>query len=109
MYIHVTKDFAVALQEPEDFKKFKLVIDAPGKDAARLSTALDGVATLDTLDPEGHAWVSEDWLRQRNSAAAWQEGLTAMIGVAKKYGWVDDQKKAIRAHIEWPNRAEGVR
>jgi hypothetical protein len=32
-----------------------------------------------------------------------------MIGVAKKYGWVDEQKKAIRAHIEWPNRAEGVR
>jgi len=106
MYIHVSKDFAVALQEQEDFKKFKLVIDAPGKDAARLSTALDGVATL---DPEGHAWVSEAWLRQQNTAAAWQDGLTAMIGVARKYNWVDEQKKAIRAHIEWPNRAEGVR
>jgi hypothetical protein len=106
MFIHVTKDFAVALEEAHDFKKFKLVIDAPGKDAPRLSTALDGVATL---DPEGHAWVSENWLRGRNSDAPWQDGLTAMIGVAKKYGWVDEQKKAIRAHIEWPNRAEGVR
>jgi len=106
MFIRVTKDFAVALEEAEDFKKFKLVIDAPGSDAGRLSTALDGVATL---DPEGHAWVSEAWLRARDPAASWQDGLTAMIGVAKKYGWVDDQKKAIRAHIEWPNRAEGVR
>jgi len=106
MFVHVTKDFAVALEEPGDFKKFKLVIDAPGKDAARLSTALDGVATL---DPEGHAWVSEDWLRSRDSAAAWQDGLAAMIAVAKKYGWVDEQKKAIRAHIEWPDRGEGVR
>jgi len=106
MFIHVTKDFAVALEEPQDFKKFKLVIDAPGSDAARLSTALDGVATL---DPEGHAWVSEAWLRSRDNAAPWQDGLTAMIGVAKKYGWVDEGKKAIRAHIEWPNGGEGVR
>jgi hypothetical protein len=106
MYIHVTKDFAVALEERQDFKKFKLVIDASGADAARISTALDGVAAL---DPEGHAWVSEDWLRKQDGAAAWQEGLTAMVAVAKKYGWVDEQKKAIRAHIEWPNRAEGVR
>jgi hypothetical protein len=41
-------------------------------------------------------------LRQRDAAAPWQEGLTAMIGVARKYGWVDEQAKTIRAHIEWP-------
>lgn len=99
MFIHVAKDFAVALEEPQDFKKFKLVIDVPKSDA-KLAPALAGVATL---DPEGHAWVSEAWLRQRDPAAAWQDGLTAMIGVAKKYGWVDEEKKAIRAHIEWPN------
>jgi len=100
MFIHVTKDYAVALQEPEDFKKFKLVIDAPRADTARTGSALSGVATL---DPEGHAWVSEEWLRKQDSAAAWQDGLTAMIGVAKKYNWVDEEKKAIRAHVEYPN------
>jgi hypothetical protein len=82
MFIHVTKDYAVALQEPQDFKKFKLVIDAPRADPARTGSALNGVATL---DPEGHAWVSEEWLRKQDGAAAWQDGLTAMIGVAKKY------------------------
>ncbi len=102
MFIHVAKDFAVALQEPEDFKKFKLVIEAPRNDA-KLAPALQGVATIDR---EGHGWVSEAWLRQRDPAAAWQEGLTAMIGVAKKYGWVDELKKAIRAHIEWPNESK---
>jgi hypothetical protein len=97
MFIHVAKDFAVALQEPEDFKKFKLVVEPPRGDA-KLAPALQGVATIDR---EGHAWVSEAWLRQRDPAPAWQDGLTAMIGVAKKYGWVDELKKAIRAHIEW--------
>jgi hypothetical protein len=106
MFIHVSRDLKVALEEPQDFKRFKLVIDAMRSDQAKIDAALAGIATVSV---EGHAWVSEDWLRRRDSAATWQDGLTAMIGVAKKYGWVDEQKKAIRAHIEWPNRAEGVR
>ena len=98
MFIHVTQDLKVALEEPQDFKRFKLVIDAARGDAAKLDAALAGVATLSA---EGHAWVSEAWLRQRDPAASWQEGLTAMIAVAKKYGWVDEPAKTIRAHVEW--------
>jgi hypothetical protein len=101
MFIHVAEDFAVTLEESQDFKKFKLVIDA-ARDDAKLAPALNGVATIDR---EGHAWVSEAWLRGRDSAAAWQDGLSAMIAVAKKYGWVDEGKKAVRAHIEWPGQA----
>jgi hypothetical protein len=99
MFIHVTRDFTVTLEEPQDFKKFKLVIDADRSATAKLDAALSGVATL---SDEGHAWVSEAWLRGRDTTAAWQDGLTAMITVAKKYGWVDDEKKAIRAHVEGP-------
>ena len=100
MFIHVSRDLKVALEEPQDFKRFKLVIDAARSDQAKIDTALAGVATVSA---EGHAWVSEDWLRRRDAAPAWQDGLSAMIGVAKKYGWVNDMAKTIRAHIEWPN------
>ena len=99
MFIHVSHDLKVGLEEPQDFKRFKLVIEAP-RDPAKLGAALAGVATL---SDEGHAWVSEAWLRQRDTAPAWQEGLGAMIGVAKKYGWVDEAAKTVRAHVEWPN------
>lgn len=99
MFIHVRHDLSVALEEPQDFKRFKLVMDATRDDMTTLAAALAGVATL---SPEGHAWVSEAWLRRRDPAAWWQEGLTAMIAVAKKYGWVDERAKTIRAHIEWP-------
>lgn len=99
MFIHVTREFAVALEEPHDFKRFKLVIDAARADTGKLETALGGIAKLSA---DGHAWVSEEWLRRRDPAASWQEGLTAMIAVAKKYGWVDEAAKAIRAHVEWP-------
>lgn len=103
MFIHVTRDFTVALEEPQDFKHFKLVIDAARGDATRIETALAGVATLNA---EGHAWVSEAWLRRRDPAASWQEGLTAMIAVAKKYGWINEQTHTIRAHVEWPGEAQ---
>jgi hypothetical protein len=102
MFIHVTRDLKIALMEPQDFKKFKLVIEAPRDQSGKLESALAPVATL-TAD--GHAWVKETWLRQQESSPQWQEGLAAMIGVAKKYGWVDEQQQTIRAHIEWPNEA----
>jgi hypothetical protein len=102
MFIHVTRDFAVALEEVEDFKRFKLVIDAARSEETRLQSALSGVASLGA---DGHAWVSEDWLRRRDAAPAWQQGLDAMVSVARKYGWVDEAAKAIRAHVEWPGEA----
>ena len=103
MFIHVTRDLGVALEEAQDFKRFKLVIDAPRGDMTKLNAALAGIATLST---EGHAWVSEAWLRRRDPAAPWQDGLTAMIAVAKKYGWVDEPAKTIRAHVEWPGDSQ---
>jgi len=102
MYVHVKPDFTVALEEPQDFKHFKLVIAAPHAAETRLKAALVGVAELSA---EGHAWISEAWLRRHDPAPAWQQGLDAMITVAKKYGWVDEQAKTIRAHIERPGEA----
>jgi len=102
MFIRVTQDLKVALEDTHDFKRFKLVIDAPRENQSKLATALSGVATL---SDDGHAWVSETWLRQRDAGAPWQDGLTAMIGVAKKYGWVNEGEKTIRAHVEWSGDA----
>lgn len=103
MFIHVTRDFRVALEEPQDFKRFKLVIDSARGETAKLAAALAGIATLSA---EGHAWVNEAWLRRYDPAAAWQEGVTSMVAVAKKYGWIDEQAKTIRAHVEWPGEQQ---
>jgi len=32
---------------------------------------------------------------------AWQQSFSAMIEKARPHGWIDDQRKAIKAHIEW--------
>ena len=52
MFIHVTRDLAVALEEPQDFKHFKLVIDATRQDATRIESVLAGIATIGA---DGHA------------------------------------------------------
>jgi hypothetical protein len=99
VFIRVSRDFSVALEEPHDFKRFKVVIEGKRADSAKLAAALGGVASL---SPEGHAWISEAWLRGHDGATSWQEGITAMVAVAKRYGWVDEEAKTIRAHVEWP-------
>lgn len=104
MFVRVSQDFTTTLEDKQDFKHFKLVVDAPRGEAAKIRAALAGIASL---DEDGHAWVSESWLRRCDAAPQWQDGLSAMIAVAKKYGWVDEQKKAVRAHVEWPGEAPG--
>jgi hypothetical protein len=37
--------------------------------------------------------------------ATWQGHLGTMIEKAKPHGWIDEQKTAIKAHIEWTEKA----
>jgi hypothetical protein len=103
MFVHIRHDFTIALEEPQDFKKFKLVIDADRANKARLDRAFSGLATV---SDDGHAWISEAWLRACDPAnKAWQDSLTGMISAVKKFGWIDEKTGAIRAHIEGPGEA----
>lgn len=100
MEIHVSAAYAVELRAPDDLKSFKLTVAAASDAADRLAEALAGIATVDG----DHAWVRESWIREVSPLSgdpAWQQGVTAMIGYAKKFGWVDEAAGTIRAHIEW--------
>jgi hypothetical protein len=101
MIIRLSRDGALHLDAPEDFKRFKVVVEDAGKDVARARAALASVARL---EDEGTAWVSEAALRRWDGLkddGAWQDGLTAMIAKAEPYGWVDRAAGAIKAHVEW--------
>ena len=101
MIIRLSRDGALHLDAPEDFKRFKVVVEDAGKDVARARAALASVAKL---DDEATAWVSEAALRRWNNLEGdrvWQDGLTAMIAKAEPYGWIDRAAGAIKAHVEW--------
>ena len=101
MFIKISATGDVTLEDRTNFRAFKLVVTGnPSKlDAAR--KALAGVAELSDKDT---AWVFEAALRRFAGAAddpAWQQSLSAMIEKAKPHGWIDDTRKAIKAHVEW--------
>jgi len=100
MYIHVVAGQPAALEDPQNFRDFKVVIEAPGPDAVDFRTAL---APVGRIEDDKYVWVRPDWLRGATplgSEAEWQAGLQKMTAFAEKNGWVD-QDGAIRAHIEW--------
>ena len=105
MFIKLSADGRVALEDRDNFRAFKLLIEAgpSGLDAAR--AALAGTAEL---PDQATAWVLEAALRKRPEVAqdaAWQGNLGTMIEKARPHGWIDDDRKAIKAHIEWTQPA----
>ena len=105
MFIKLSADGRVALEDRDNFRAFKLLIEASpaGLDAAR--RALTGTAEL---PDQTTAWVFEAALRKRPEVAqdaAWQGNLGTMIEKARPHGWIDTERKAIKAHIEWTQPA----
>jgi hypothetical protein len=108
LFIKVSADGRVTLEDRDNFRAFKLVIE--GSPAA-LDTARHALADLAELPDPDTAWVFQQALRQRPEVAqdsAWQQSLGGMIDKARPHGWIDDRRKAIKAHIEWTGTAQPV-
>jgi len=101
VFVKVSADRSVHLEERDNFRAFKLVVEAGREDLDAIRDALAGTAELADHDT---AWVSEQALRSWREVAAdaaWQQAFTAMIEKAKPHGWIDAARKAIKAHVEW--------
>jgi hypothetical protein len=91
----------VTLEERDNFRAFKLVAEGPRGGIETIRRVLAGAAELPDADT---AWVLVSWLRgypEVAQDAAWQQSLSAMIEKARPHGWIDDTRKAIKAHVEW--------
>ena len=105
MFVRLSADGHVTLEDRDNFRAFKLVVEG-GPDA--LDTARRALSGTAELPDQSTAWIFEQALRQRSEVAqdaAWQENLGTMIAKAKPHGWIDEQKRAIKAHIEWTGKA----
>jgi hypothetical protein len=101
MIVKLTADGTIVLDDHDNFRAFKLVVEGRREDIDAARRGLAGVAELTDADT---AWVSQDALRTRNDVAddtAWQQSFAAMIEKARPHGWIDDARKAIKAHVEW--------
>ncbi len=102
MFLKVYADRAsVSLEDHDNFRAFKLVVMGNPSKLDDVRKALTGIAEL---PDDTTAWISEAALRRFESVAdneAWQQNVTAMIEKAKPHGWIDETRKAIKAHVEW--------
>jgi len=99
MFVKVSADRSVSLEDRDNFRAFKLLVTGNASKLDDVRKVLAGVAEL---PDEQTAWISEAALRRMPGANdAWQQNLSAMIEKAKPHGWVDETRKAIKAHIEW--------
>jgi hypothetical protein len=101
MFVKLTADRRVVLEDRDNFRSFKLVVEGSRGDIAAVRQALAGTAELPDADT---AWISETALRARPEVAqdsAWQQSFGAMIEKARPHGWIDDARAAIKAHVEW--------
>ncbi|MUL67832.1 hypothetical protein BOO86_25395 [Mycobacterium sp. CBMA 234] len=82
MYLHIDPTQVppiVEVREPDDFKSFKVVIEA-----------------------SEHAWIAPDVLTElagRGDDEQWRQHLTGMLEFAASKGWCDDAGR-VRAHVE---------
>jgi hypothetical protein len=101
MFVKVTADRRVVFEDRDNFRAFKLVVEASREHLDAIRSMLQGTAELPDADT---AWISQDALRSRPEVAAdtaWQQSFAAMIEKARPHGWIDDARKAIKAHAEW--------
>jgi len=85
--------------DPGNFRAFSVRFEG-GFDPVAQAELLGRIAVR--YDSE-HAWISEAALRDwpsLKSEAWWQAGLTGMIAAVQKFGWIDNERRAIRAHVE---------
>jgi hypothetical protein len=101
MWLKLTAAGQLHLEDRGNFRAFKLVIEG---EHARLDEARQALAGKAELADAETAWIFEAALRRWPGIehdAVWQQNLSTMIEKARPHGWIDDQRKAIRAHIEW--------
>ena len=101
MFLKFSAAGGLAFEDRDNFRAFKLVVEG---DRAQLDAVRRAVAGKAELPDADTAWIFEDALRRWPGVehnATWQQNFSAMIEKARPHGWIDDSRKAIKAHIEW--------
>jgi|SRR6185436_5689583 hypothetical protein len=101
MFFRFSLANGLQLEDCNNFRAFKLVVDGRREDLERVREALGG--TIDLVDCDT-AWVLEATLRGAPEIVqdrTWQDALGTMIEKARPHGWIDNTRKAIKAHVEW--------
>ena len=101
MFLELSAAGDLQFEDRSNFRAFKLVVHGDRGKLDDVRRSLAGNAELPDADT---AWILEDALRRWSGVeqdSGWQQNFSAMIEKARPHGWIDDARKAIKAHVEW--------
>jgi hypothetical protein len=101
MFLKFSTTTGLQFEDRNNFRAFKFVAEGDRGQLESVRRAVEGQAELSDADT---AWIFESTLRRWPGVAddaAWQQNFSTMIEKARPHGWIDEQRKAIKAHIEW--------
>jgi hypothetical protein len=90
----------IELVEPEDCKRFSVVVS--GGDTEALGAALTGQG-IGRLLPSGDVMVEIDAVRRMAEGrvpTGWDQDFAGMLEYARSKGWLDETGTSIQAHVE---------
>lgn len=89
----------VRLDEPDDLKGFKVVVEQGDEDTARAA-----LAPVGRLDDRDTAWIRAEAVRSLAAGRVgdgWVGDFESMLDYAATKGWTSDDRSEIQAHVEW--------
>ncbi len=100
MYVEISPTDDAAVKDPENLRE--LAVRAPGGLAQQEVEQALAAAGLGVVD-NGHAWLEVAQLRASGTAQPpqWAEGFDGMIAFAKSRGWISEDGRSVRAHIDY--------
>jgi hypothetical protein len=101
LFVKLSAAGELQFEDRDNFRSFKLVVEGNRGKLDEVRRAVAGKAELPDAET---AWIFEAALRAWPGIARndeWQQNFSAMIEKARPHGWIDEQRKAIKAHIEW--------
>jgi hypothetical protein len=101
MFLKLTASGELQFEDRQNFRALKLVVEGNRNRLDAVRHAVVGKAELPDAET---AWIYQDALRRWPGVeqdTGWQQNFSAMIEKARPHGWIDDTRKAVKAHIEW--------
>ncbi len=89
------------LDDADNFRAFKVVVEAAASEREAITKAATDAVRFET---DEQAWVAisalESW-PGHGQDAQFRASLQAMIEKAKPFGWISEDGRFVRAHVEW--------
>ena len=100
VYLPINPADAPQLFSTDDLGALSVRLEADSVDGDAMSASLQTAAAGEVAD--GHVWLNISWLRTAagETGQEWHDRFARMIDDAAGHGWLSDDGRRLRAHVD---------